>query len=252
MREAFGDFWGFFAIWMQWVHNVTWYPAILAFVATTLANVFFPELAKSHFYVLAVVLGGFWGMTGLNLLGIRTSSLFSTIGVIGGTILPGLFLIVLAFFWVISGHPTQIHFTVDQFIPNLSRVDNIVFLGGLFLAFAGLEVSSGYAGEVKNPQRNYPLSIILAAVITFFLFMLGALSIGIVIPKEQISLVSGLIEALKIFLVGYHLSWLLPILGVLLSLGAIAEVNSWIIGPVKALHMNKKKVITAAKMMDRG
>ena len=159
VREAFGDFWGFFAIWMQWVHNVTWYPAILAFVATTLANVFFPELAKSHFYVLAVVLGGFWGMTGLNLLGIRTSSLFSTIGVIGGTILPGLFLIVLAFFWVISGHPTQIHFTVDQFIPNLSRVDNIVFLGGLFLAFAGLEVSSGYAGEVKNPQRNYPLSI---------------------------------------------------------------------------------------------
>jgi len=236
VREAFGDFWGFFAIWMQWVHNVTWYPAILAFVATTLAYVFYPPLAQNNYFVLAVVLGGFWGMTLLNFFGIRTSSLFSTIGVIGGTILPGLFLIGLAFIWMISGHPTQIHFTLSEIIPDFSHIDNVVFLGGLFLAFAGLEVSSGYAGEVKNPQRNYPVSIILAGLITFFLFMLGALSIGIVIPKEKISLVSSLMEALKVFLDSYDIGWVLPILGILLVIGAIAEVNSWIIGPVKALY----------------
>lgn len=236
VREAFGDFWGFFAIWMQWVHNVTWYPAILAFVATTLAYVFYPPFAQNNYFVLAVVLIGFWGMTLLNFLGIRTSSLFSTIGVIGGTILPGLFLIALAFIWIISGHPTHIHFTPKQFIPDFSHIDNIVFLGGLFLAFAGLEVSSGYAGEVKNPQRNYPTAIIMAGLITFFLFMLGALSIGIVIPKEQISLVSGLMEALKVFLNSNDIGWLLPVLGLLLVVGAIAEVNSWIIGPVKALY----------------
>jgi amino acid transporter len=78
--------------------------------------------------------------------------------------------------------------------------------------------------------------MVLAALITFFLFMLGALSIGIVIPKEQISLVSSLIEALGFFLQSYNLNWLLPVLGVLLVVGAIAEVNSWIIGPVKALY----------------
>ena len=236
VREAFGDFWGFFAIWMQWVHNVTWYPAILAFVATTLAYVFYPPFATNNYFVLSVVLGGFWGMTFLNFFGIKTSSLFSTIGVIGGTILPGLFLIGLAFIWIISGHPTQIHFTLAEVIPDFSRFDNIVFLGGLFLAFAGLEVSSGYAGEVKNPQKNYPKAIILAGLITFFLFMLGALSIGIVIPKSQISLVSSLMEALNVFLNNYDIGWVLPILGVLLVIGAIAEVNSWIIGPVKALY----------------
>ncbi len=236
VREAFGDFWGFFAIWMQWVHNVTWYPAILAFIASTLAYVFYPPFAQNHYFILAIVLIGFWGMTLLNLLGIKTSSLFSTIGVIGGTILPGLFLIALAFIWLISGKPTQIHFTPSQFVPDFSHLDNIVFLGGLFLAFAGLEVSSGYAGEVKNPQRNYPMAIILAGLITFFLFMLGALSIGIVIPKEQISLVLSLMEALKVFLSNYNLEWFLPVMGLLLAIGAIAEVNSWIIGPVKALY----------------
>jgi putative glutamate/gamma-aminobutyrate antiporter len=236
VREAFGDTWGFFAIWMQWVHNVTWYPAILAFVATTLGYVFYPPLATNKYFVLSIILAGFWGMTLLNYLGIKTSSLFSTIGVIAGTIIPGSFLIFMAILWIAMGKPAHIHFSISQIIPKLDSIDNIVFLGGMFLAFAGLEVSSGYASEVKNPQKNYPRSIIIAAIIVFFLFMLGSLAIGIVIPKENISLVSGLMEALKIFLSNYNLSWLLPILGLLLVFGAIAEVNSWIIGPVKALY----------------
>lgn len=236
VREAFGDRWGFFAIWMQWVHNVTWYPAILAFVATTLGYVFYPPLATNKYFVLGVVLIGFWGMTLLNLLGMRTSSLFSTIGVIAGTIFPGLLLIALAVTWLSFGNPTHIHFNWQGILPDLSRFDNVVFLAGLFLAFAGLEVSSGYAGEVRNPQRNYPIAIILAGMITFFLFMLGSLAIGIVIPREDISLVSGLMEALKVFLDNFHMSWFLGVIGILLVLGAVAEVNSWIIGPVKALY----------------
>lgn len=236
VREAFGDKWGFFAIWMQWVHNVTWYPAILAFVATTLGYVFYPPLAESKAFVLSVILVGFWGMTLLNYLGIKTSSLFSTIGVIAGTIVPGAFLILLATVWILGGKPLHLEFSPSALIPKLDSLDNIVFLGGLFLAFAGLEVSSGYASEVQNPQKNYPRSIIMAAGIVFFLLMLGALAIGIVIPKESISLVSGLMEALRIFLAGYQLTWLVPVLGLLLIYGAIAEVNSWIIGPVKALY----------------
>ena len=88
---------------------------------------------------------------------------------------------------------------------------------------------------MKNPQKNYPKGIIIAAIITFFLFMLGSLAIGIVIPVTHINLVAGLMEALKVFLDSFHLSWLLPVLGLLLIFGAIGEVNAWIIGPVKAL-----------------
>lgn len=236
VREAFGDTWGFFAIWMQWVHNVTWYPAILSFVATTIAYITNPALADNHYFVLAVIIFGFWGMTLINFMGIRTSSLFSTVGVIGGTLIPGIFIIALGFSWFISGNPVNISFSAQALIPDLSSVDNIVFMTGLFLAFAGLEVSAAYAGEVKNPQKNYPRSIILAATITFFLFLLGSLSIAFIIPKEEISLVSGLMEAFKMFLENYHIKGVLSLLGVLLIFGAVAEVNSWIMGPVKALY----------------
>jgi putative glutamate/gamma-aminobutyrate antiporter len=236
VREALGDRWGFFSIWMQWVHNVTWYPAILAFVAATLAYIFNPDWATNKIYIQATVLIIFWGMTLINYFGIETSSIVSTVGVIIGTIIPGIFIIGLGVSWVALGKPIEIPFQPERLIPNFSDIKSFVFLAGLFLSFAGLEVTAGYAGEVKNPQKNLPRAIAIAAIVTFFLVMLGALSIAIVIPKGKISLVAGLIEALKLYLDGCGLSWLLPSLAGLLVIGAVAEVNSWIMGPVKALH----------------
>ena len=237
VREAFGNKWGFFAIWMQWAHNLTWYPAILSFVAATIAYIFNPDLADQPLFVLTIVLVSYWAMTYLNYRGIKTSGLFSSIGVVAGTILPGIFIILLAFYYLATGNPVQIQFDFESFVPDLSNIHNLVFLGGFFLAFAGLEVSAGYAGEVKEPQKNFPKAIIIAAMIVFFLFMLGSLSVAYVIPEKEIQLTTGLMEAFKTLLDYYHLGFLLPITAGLLVLGAVAEVNAWIIGPVKALHM---------------
>jgi glutamate:GABA antiporter len=236
VKEALGERMGFLAIFMQWVHNVAWYPVIMTFVATTLAYVINPALAQNKFYVLSVVLVGYWGMTLLNYLGIKTSSLFSTIGVIGGTIIPGILIIILGFSWVLGGNPSEIPFSFKALLPKYEGINSLVFLSGLFLAFGGLEVSAGYASDVKDPQKNFPRSIILASLIVFVIFMLGSLSIALVIPKDQINLVSGLMDSFEHFFARYHLSSILPLMAVLLIIGAIAEVNSWIIGPIKGLH----------------
>lgn len=236
VREALGDRWGFFAIWMQWVHNVAWYPAILSFVASTLAYIFDPNLGSNPYFIISCVLVLFWGMTYLNFFGIKTSTLFSSIGVVIGTILPGLFIITLGSTWFFGGNPIQFEVTSDALIPSGHALENLTFLAGLFLAFAGLEVSASVAGSVKNPQRNYPLAILGAAAITFFLFMLGALSVAAVIPQNEISLVTGVMRTLEILLEDFNILPLLPVIALLLVIGAIAEVNSWLMGPVKALY----------------
>ncbi len=236
VREAFGDRWGFFAIWMQWVHNVSWYPAILSFCAATIAYVFDPQLATNKYFILSIIIVSFWGMTILNYNGIKTSSIVSTVGVIVGTLFPGILIISLGISWIIGGHPLEINTGFGAVIPDLSKLDNIVFMGGLFLTFAGLEVSAGYAGEVKDPQKNYPRAILLAGGITFVLLLLGSVAISIVIPQKDISLVAGVMEAFKTLLAKYNIVWMLPIIGILLVFGSLAEVNSWIIGPVKALY----------------
>lgn len=236
VREGLGDRWGFMAIWMQWVHNVAWYPVIMSFIAVTMAFLISPTLSENKFFVLAVILIGFWGMTLLNYLGIKTSGWFSTIGVIVGTIVPGLFIIFLGLYWVASGNPLQTELSWNALIPTFNNLGNLVFLAGLFLAFAGLEVSASYASDVQNPQKSFPRAIVLGAVITLGLFMLGSLAIAVVIPKHEISLVAGLMEAFRAFFNYYHLTWVLPLMAFLLIIGAIAEVNSWIIGPVRGLY----------------
>jgi len=183
-----------------------------------------------------LIVGSFWGMTLLNYLGIKTSSWFSTIGVIIGTLIPGLLIIFLGLSWIGMGQPAQISLGWSSILPEWQGAGSLVFLTGMFLAFAGLEVSAVYAADVRDPQKNYPKAIWLAALITFFIFMLGSLSIAMVIPKEEISLIGGLMDAFAVFFSHYGLQWFLPIMGILLIIGAVAEVNAWVIGPVKGLY----------------
>lgn len=240
VKEAFGPGWGFFAVWMQWIHNVTWFPAILSFSATAFAYLINPELAENKTYLVCCILGGFWGFTFFNYFGLKTSSWFSAIGVMAGTIIPGFLLIILGLTWIGKGYPIQIEFSPGALIPKMDNIQNLVFLTGLFLAFGGLEVSAAHAREVKDPQKTFPRAILIAAVLSLILYAIGALAIAIMIPKDQISLVAGLMEAFAKFLGQFHLSWLIFPLGLMIVLGAVGELNAWIIGPVRALHATSK------------
>lgn len=236
VREAFGERWGFFAVWVQWAHNITWYSAILFFVASTLAYIFSPSLAMNKAFVEIVTLVLFWTITFLNYRGLKISSLLSTIGALGGTILPGLLIILLGILWIARGDLIQLPFTVKNFLPDFSSFDQLVFIGGLFLAFSGSEVSASYASEVKSPQKNYPRAILIAAAVTLFFSIFGSLSILVVVPQGKISLVEGVLQTLYTYLSQFKIGWTLPIIAFLLIGGALAEVNSWVIGLVKALH----------------
>ena len=65
---------------------------------------------------------------------------------------------------------------------------------------------------MQDPKKNYPRSIILAGIVTLCLFMLGSLAIAFVIPKAEISLASGLMEAFKTFFAHWNLEWFLPVI----------------------------------------
>ncbi len=240
VREAFGPGWGFFAVWMQWIHSVPWFPAILSFSASAVAYLIHPEWADNKIYLLLFTLVGFWGFTLFNTFGLKISSWFSAIGVVCGTIIPGLLLIALGVIWLIQGNPSEIEFSTAALIPKMDHIQHFVFLTGLFLAFGGLEVSAAHAREVENPQKTFPRAILLAAIVALVIYSIGALAIAIMIPKEEISLVSGLMQAFSKFLGHFHLSWLMVPLGIMIVYGAVGELNAWIIGPVRSMHATSK------------
>ncbi|MGD9108607.1 MAG: APC family permease [Gammaproteobacteria bacterium] len=234
VREAFGRRLGFLAIWLEWTNTVISFPATLAFITATIAYAINPALANNKTYMLTLMLTLFWGTTFINFLGIKFSSWVSNIGLIIGTGLPCLLIIVLAIDWLITGHHSQISFTAKNILPNFS-VTRAAFLVGLILGYSGMQISAFHAQEVNNPQRNFPRAILIAVLIILLLSITGSLAIAMVVPSQKISLVTGLMQATVAFFNMYHLSWMVPIIAILTALGAFSMLNIWIIGPCKGL-----------------
>ena len=235
VKEAFGHKSGFLAVWLLWLENVIYYPALLSFVSGTFAYLIDPSLAEQPIYTLLFIIGTFWLMTLANLFGMKTSSWISTFGVIGGTMLPGALIILLAAIWLIQGNPIHISFDAKSFFPDMSSPTQLVLFSGVLTALFGLEMSAVHAKDVQNPQKNYPRAILLSAILILGLYILGVLAVAIVIPQGAISLVSGSIQAFSAFVNAYGLNWLTPVIAFLLIFGALGTLSTWIAGPSKGL-----------------
>ncbi len=69
----------------------------------------------------------------------------------------------------------------------------------------------------------------------FPLFSLGALAVATVVPAKDISLTAGMMQAFHDFLARFDLTFLTPLIGLLLAAGAIGGVMAWIGGPSRGL-----------------
>ncbi|MFC1518031.1 amino acid permease [Candidatus Margulisiibacteriota bacterium] len=252
VKEAFGSKWGFTAIWLQWIQNVVWYPTVLGFAAACLAYVVMdPKLAANGLFTGVVILVFYWIATLIALKGSHTASKVTKYGFLLGTLLPGIFIVLLGLLWVIKGNPLQFisaqHFgsTVTgmhaRYFPNISNLGNIAFLAGIILLFAGVEVHAVHANDMQNPSKEFPISILLACIIIFFLFSLGSFAVAAVIPAREISLTAGLLQAFKQILTKFNIGFLTPVVGLFLAFGAIGQIMSWVDGPSKGLLETAKE-----------
>ena len=235
VREAFGPRLGFLSIWLQWIYNVVWYPTIFAFIAGILAYLIDPTLVDNKTYMITVILLLYWGMTLVNCLGLKVSSWVSAIGAILGTILPMLGIAILGIAWLYLDKPSQIHFSFKHFFPDEANLKNLAFITNILFGLMGMEMSAIHAGDVRDPQRDYPRALFYSTGIILATLVLSSLAITIVVPANELNVVSGLMDAFTIFFNAYHLSWLIPIIAVLIIVGSLSGAAAWILGPARAL-----------------
>ncbi|MBW2986127.1 APC family permease [Candidatus Woesearchaeota archaeon] len=242
IRAAFGEKFGFVGSWLQWTYMMIGSIPMLYFIGGSLAFVFLPALAHNKLFMLFIVLLVTWGTTLFNFRGLKASGKVSTYGFLLGVLIPGAVIIVFGIIYWLTGHPIQmdLSLTTKNLIPDLSKLTTLVLLVGFMRTFTGIEVSAGHANEVKNPKRNYPLAILFVVIAGLALNILGSLAVAIVVPQQQISLASGLMEAFRAFFGQFNLLWLIPILGILTAVGAIGEITTWTIGPVKGVYASAK------------
>ncbi len=236
VREAFGDRWGFTAVWLQWIQNVVWYPTQIAFIAAALAFVFLdPNLSSSGLYTAIVILVLYWGST---LITLRGGNLFAKLGSWGGilgTLLPAALLIVFGFIWLGTGEKSEVPLDASAIIPPFTGIASIVLIVSNILAYAGMEVNAVHVNQMKDPGKGYPKSILLASILILLVFILPTLAISIAVPEKELGLTNGIMLAFQEYFDHWGVSWATAIVSALIAAGALASVITWIAGPSKGL-----------------
>lgn len=256
VKEAYNKRTGFVAVFLQWIQNVVWYPTTLAFGAAAVAYIIDrPDLASDGKFIGTFAILIYWISTFISFKGTNFVSKISSKGFFIGTIIPLIILIGLAIFWVLEGNPiafnsipanqTEIASTIDGvtkplFVPHLSGIGNIVFLSTIILLFSGIEALAVHASELDSPNKQYPKAMLMASVLCFVILALGALSVAVILPYNQITLQAGAMESFKLVFTHYHLDWLTNAIAVLVVIGCASCIISWISGPSTALLYTAK------------
>ena len=237
--EAFGPRTGFLAIWLQWIESTIWYPTVLTFGAVSFAYIGMngasdAALASNKIFTLVTVLAIYWIATFIAMKGIGWVGKISKWGGLIGTIIPAGLLIVLGIIYIATGGHNYMDMQ-QSFIPDLTKLDNLVLASSIFLFYAGMEMMGVHVMDINNPSRNYPKAIIIGSLATVCIFVLGTFALGVIIPAKDINLTQSLLIGFDNFFRYFHIPWAGSVIAVALMLGVLASVLTWVAGPSKGI-----------------
>ncbi|MBK8048243.1 MAG: amino acid permease [Anaerolineales bacterium] len=236
VKEAYGDRIGFSAIWQQWIQNVVWYPAQLAFFASALAYVFNPALANNGLFTGAVILVVYWLSTLIAFRGVAAFAAVGSKGFIIGTIIPSAGLVVFALIYLMTGGKSQLPPPAPgEFMPAWTGIASIVLIVSNFLSYAGMEMNAVHVNDMDNPGKNFPKAILLATVVILLVFILPTLAISVGVPASSVNLTQGVLQAFDVFFTQIGMPWGTTVMALLIVIGILASVVTWIPGPSRGL-----------------
>lgn len=149
---AFGESFGF-AIWLQWINTLIWFPTVLSFLAGTLAYLVNPLLAHDKIYLILVICGTFWLLTLINLWGLKISGWVATVATIVGMYIPMFLVFALAVLWIILGKPLQLHLTMHNLLPSFSHSQSWIALTAIITSYLGMELATVHVKSTSDPQK---------------------------------------------------------------------------------------------------
>jgi glutamate:GABA antiporter len=169
-----------------------------------------------------------------------------TIGAFMRSVLLGFFTISVVIYAIKNGiHDT---FGGHAFLPSYAIF--IAAVPVLIFNYVGFELPSAAGEEMKDPQRDVPLGVARSAVGTVLLYGLPILAILLLLPKGQVTGLTGFLAAIKsVFTVyGGHITASGPVLtgagkvlgyviAVTFVLALLTSGTTWIMGADRAQAM---------------
>jgi amino acid transporter len=232
---------GLLAIWCEFAQTIFFYPALLAYVADTFAYVIDPRLAGNGVYTAAIIIVLFWGGVLVSSRGVPFVAGLSSSGTVIGTLIPAVILVTLGAAYLAQGNHPAAPMTVGHLLPPWQGLASIVLVVNSFFTYAGVEVNAVHVDELRNPAREYPKSIFVAMAVVLAVFIGPTLAISWVIPANQISFTTGVMQAFKSLFDHFGVGFAVPLIAIALAVGALAGMISWLDGPSEGLLLIGRK-----------
>jgi len=215
LREAYGPLTGYLCGWSFFVAAQTGGISVLAVGFAEYANEFLPLTPWEQKAAAAASIAV---LTAINYRGVREGGALQSI--LTGLKLGALAVIILLGYVLVRGLPggpaTLAEPTGRRFAASFG-----VAMVGAFWAYEGWNACTFVAGEVKRPERNIPLALILGTVTVIALYMAMNLVYYHVLPIDQVARSSrvGADAAVRIF--GHTGSYLVSLLIIISTLGSL-------------------------------
>ncbi|HXI41182.1 MAG TPA: APC family permease [Bryobacteraceae bacterium] len=224
-RREFGDWHGFLCGWCYWLSNLFYFPSLLlagvGMAATALG------FAENRMAILATALAILWIASITNIIGLGVGKWTGNLGgfstYLGGALLVGLGLVT----WMRFGSATPLRFLPEWNLDKLNFWSQIVF------AFGGLELGAILGGEIRNPEKTVARAAWIAGLSIAVFYIAGTLAMLALLPPDQVSVVTGLVQAAAA--AGAHLGigWPPLVLALAIGMGVTGQLGAWIAGSAR-------------------
>jgi amino acid transporter len=234
--RAFGQRQGFLAGWLYWASNILYFPTLTLSTVVFGLYIFglrFAHLEQSAVYTAGASLLLLAIALGFNIVGLKTGRWVQNIGGIAQWI-PSLALLLVGLLALTrAGSATEI--TAGTVIPDFAQLPTILFFANLCFGFAGLELAPTLAGEVVDPKRTFPRAIIVSGITIALCYLLGTISLLWALPQKEVSIISGVNQAITKAGAQHGLPWLGPPVALLMTLAGLGGIGAWLIGNARLL-----------------
>ncbi|MFC5724059.1 APC family permease [Streptomyces gamaensis] len=228
---------GFLAVWCQFAMTIAYYPSLLAYVASTFAYVVDPRLADNGVYVAIVIVVVYWAGVLISSRGTKAVAGLSSLGLVIGTLVPGVVLVVLGLVFLGQGNAPAAPMDSGHLLPPWTGLGSLVLIVGNFLSYSGMEMNGVHVSSLREPGRQFPRSVFAATGLVLLIFILPALAISWVMPGEDLTLTGGVMQAFQGFFDHFGVGWLTKVVAVMLVAAALGGMLAWLAGPSKGLLM---------------
>ena len=227
-KRAFGDFAGFQCAWIYWTSNLPYFPAVLYFAGSNLLYMRgerWNYLSNNvNFYIVfsTVTLAA---ITIINVIGLDVGKWLHNVGALAMWLPVVIILVMGLIAWHRFGSATS--FNAAAMIPS-THFKDMIFWSTLTFAFGGCETASFMAEEIKNTRRTIPFALFTGGLVVTFCYVLGTVGVLLALPRDQVSNLQGLMQAITRTAERVGFFWIIPVAAALIAVSNLGAAGAYL------------------------